>query len=222
MRNDTTGLREDKQEIVDRINRVFYLDLFSMMLNLQQRPIQITAREVNELSQEKISLLGPVLTRLDFDMLNPLIDAVFYIMYQKGRFPPPPQSLANSPLSVRYMSVLHTEQQAASRLGSMIKLVDFAGMLIQAAPTCVDKIDADQAIDEAGSVLNVPSGIIRADDDVAAIRQQRAKIEQQRVQAQQAAMLPAMASAAKSASQTRIGQGSALDSIIQASGGQSQ
>lgn len=217
MRLDTSDIRASSQEVAARLDRIFYLDLFAMMLSLSSRPKQMTAREVNELAQEKMSLLGPVLTRMDTDLLDPLIDAVFYILAEKGRLPPPPEVLSGAQLSIKYISVLHTEQQSVSRLGSMIKLADFMAMIAPASPDCVDKLDADQAIDQAANVLNVPAGVIRSDADVAKLRNARAEQQAAQMQAMQAAAAaPGIARAAKDASQTRQGTGSLLDDTLSA------
>lgn len=215
MRISTADIRAQIDAVERRIERTFFSDLFAMMLNLNARPKVMTAREVVELSQEKMSLLGPVLTAMNTDLLDPLIDAAFSILYEAGRLPPAPETLSGVPLSVRYVSVLHTEQQSTSRLGSMIRLMDFVGMIAQADPSCIDKIDATQAIDEAADVLAVPGRVIRSDADVAGLRKSRAEAQQQ---AQMAASMAAAAPAARAArdlSETRLGGNSALDAINQ-------
>ena len=59
--------------------------------------------------------------------------------------------------------------------------------LIQISPDIMDKIDVDQMIDELAQRMGVPASIIRSDETVAAIRQQRA--EAQAAQQAQAAKL---------------------------------
>ena len=97
----------------------------------------------------------------------------------------------------------------------MIRLMDFVGMIAQADPSCIDKFDASQAIDEAADVLAVPGRVIRSDADVAGLRKSRAEAQQQ---AQMAASMAAAAPAARAArdlSETRLGGNSALDAINQ-------
>lgn len=209
----TEDIRATSADIKSRIDRIFFLDLFAMMLNLT-RSTQMTARQVNELAQEKMSLLGPVLTRMDTDLLDPSIDAFFSILYDAGLLPPPPDVLSGAKIGIKYISILHTEQQSVSRLGSMIKLADFMAMIAPAAPDCVDKFDADQAIDEAAKVLNVPARCIRSDKAVAQIRAGRAEAQQQEAAQQQAAMMGPAAKAARDLSETRTGTGSALDTLL--------
>lgn len=218
MRLDIGALREQIQVVEERISRAFFTDLFAMLLQLSTRPKQMTAREVNELSQEKMSLIGPVLTRMNTDLLDPLIDAAFAIMFEAGLFPEVPEVLQGMPLTVRYVSILHTEQQSSSRLGSMIKLIDFGAMVAQLDPSCADKIDTLQAIDEAADVLDVPAGVVRSDEVVDRMRQERVEEQQAQQMAAAAAAAPGMARAARDLSETRTGQGSALDGVLERSG----
>ena len=62
--------------------------------------------------------------------------------------------------------------------------------LIQISPDIMDKIDVDQMIDELAQRMGVPASIIRSDETVAAIRQQRAEAQAAQ-QAQAFAMMEA-------------------------------
>lgn len=198
-----------------RLSRTFYSDLFALMINLNMQPKTMTAREVNELSAEKVALLGPILTRLNCDMLDPLVDAGFYLASENGLLPEPPDAMRGMDLRVEYVSSLHMEQVAASRLGGLMRIAEFTGALAAMNPEAVDKFDADQAIDIAAQTL-VEHGVVRDDKAVAAIRQARAQAQQQVAQAEAAAQ---QARAAKDLSEAQLGTGSALDATLAAQGG---
>lgn len=216
IRLDISALREQIVVVEGRIDRNFFTDLFAMMLQLNTRPKVMTAREVIELSQEKMALLGPVLTRMNSDMLEPLIDAAFANLLSAEVFPPPPEILANQPLTVKYLSVLHIEQQSTSRLGAMIRLFDFVGMAAQVDPVCLDKIDTIEAVTEAAEVLDVPARVMRSTEAVAAIQQQRAAAQQQQQMMEAAATAaPGAARAARDMAETPMNTGSALDGLLQ-------
>lgn len=198
-----------------RLSRTFYSDLFAMMINLNMRPKQMTAREVNELAAEKIALLGPILTRLNTDMLDPLVDAGFSILASSGELAEAPEEIQGQNLRVEYVSSLHMEQQSATRLSGLMRVAEFTGMMAQFVPTVVDKLDADQAVDIAAQTL-AEHGVIRDDKTVAKIREER--MRQQQAAEQRAVDAQAMANTAKAAkdlSQARIGTGSALDAAIE-------
>jgi len=199
-----------------RIDKAFYTDLFAMILNLSMQPREMTARQISELSQEKMSLLGPVLTRMNTDMLDPLIDGLYAIMESKDQLPELPDVLKGKQLAAEYISVLHTEQQSAMRLGGIIKLADIIAMVLPAAPDAADKFDGDQAIDEAGKALNVAANVVRSDSKVAERRAARAEAEQRNMQAMaQAELLRSAPKGVKDLSEAQMaGGGSALDGLM--------
>jgi hypothetical protein len=176
-------LVQDMAETRQRISRAFYEDLFLMLTMSDRR--QITATEVAERHEEKLLMLGPVLERLQTELLAPLIDRTFALMLRAGLVPPAPEELQGEPLKVEYISVLAQAQRLVG-LGSVDRLVGFVGGLAALDPGVVDKLDLDQAVDEYGEMLGVPPTVVRPDDVVAEIRAKRA-------QAEQAAQMLAMA-----------------------------
>ena len=82
---DSRSITEMRNSIAaeqNQINQAFYADLF-LMLSLTQDHNR-TAREVAELQEEKLLMLGPVLERLNDELLDPLVDRTFSIMLRKG------------------------------------------------------------------------------------------------------------------------------------------
>ncbi len=78
---DTRELEGKQDQIRQRISRSYYEDLFLMLANSDRR--QITAREIEERHEEKLLALGPVLERINQDLLNPLIENTFAIMRKR-------------------------------------------------------------------------------------------------------------------------------------------
>lgn len=174
-----------------RLARTFYSDLFALMISLNLKPKQMTAREVQELSAEKVALLGPILTRLNTDMLGPLVDAGFQIALQHGLIPDPPSSIQGAIMQIEYVSALHMERQAASRMGGIVRLAEFVGSMSPMVPTIVDKLNADKMVDVLAQ--SIPEhGVVRDQREVDEMRAERARMMQQE-QEQQAAALYARA-----------------------------
>lgn len=201
-------LRMDIKEKEQRIAQAFYADLFLMVSSMDRR--NITATEIAERKEEKLLMLGPVLERLNDELLDPVIDRVFDIMLRKGVIPPPPKELQGAELGVEYVSVLAKAQKALST-ESMDVTAAFITNLSNFMPEALDKLNADEMIDEYARSKGAPPAIIRNSEDVAGIRQQRA--EQQAAAQQQAQMMQAVG-AAKSLSETQSGDGTALDGIL--------
>ena len=159
-------------------------------------------------------MLGPILTRLNTDLLDPLVDAVFALCLENGDLPQPPPDLEGVKLKIEYVSSLHVEQMSATRMSGLFKLAEFVGMLSPYKPDVVDKVDFDEMIDIAAQSL-VEHGVVLDDKDVQVIREVRARQQQQAAQAEQMTKAaPAMAGAAKDLSQTEMGKGSALDGLM--------
>jgi len=99
-------------------------------------------------------------------------------------------------------------------IGGIERFVGFVGNLAQMRPDALDKADIDQAIDEYGDMLGIPSKIIVPDEQVAAIRQQRAQQQQMQQAAEMAPALAQGAQAAKALSETNVQDVSALTRLI--------
>jgi len=204
------------QNIQDRIGRMWYNDLFAMMLSLNQsNRRQKTATEVSELSGEKVTLLGPVLTQMD-EFLTPVVDGVFTILVEDGIIPEAPAALRDgvADVSVEYTSTIHSEMKAALKMRAINTLIEMAAMLAQAKPEALDKIDVDTVIDDVCRVYPGAAAYIHSSKEVAAIREARDRRQQEMVAGQQMTELMRNAGAnAKALSETRVGNGNALDAI---------
>lgn len=213
VRPDIAALREDIQETQLRVRQAFFADLFLMISQMDGvQPRQNL--EMMERKEEKMIMLGPVLERLQNELLDPAIDRVFGIMMRNGVLPEPPEELDGVRLQVDYISILAQAQKGVATAG-VERLVGFVGSLAGAMPDVLDKLDADQSVDEMADMLGVPPSIVRPDDKVEAIRASRA---QQKQMAQLASAMPAVregAQAAQILSETDVGAGkTALQQMI--------
>jgi Bacteriophage head to tail connecting protein len=192
-------LREDIIDTRERIRQAYYADLFLMLANDTRSGT--TAREIAERHEEKLLMLGPVLERLNDELLSPLIDITFDRMRDAGILPPPPPELEGVDLNIEFISVLAQAQRMVAA-GGTDRLLGTVGTLMQMKPEVADKIDMDQVVDDYGEMFGVNPKIVVPDDVVAQIRADRAKA----MQAQQAAAAaPAAVDAAKTASEIDTG-----------------
>ena len=201
-------LLEDIVDVRGRINSAFFVDMFQM-ISSQQRMQPETAREIQEKHEEKLLILGPVLERNQNELLDPLIDNAFMIAMQEGRFPEPPEEMQGQEINIEYISMLAQAQKAVG-IGSLDRIVGTVGQLAAVRPEVLDKLNADEIIDEYSNMLGISPHLIVANEDVAIIRQDRAA---QQAQAEKMASVPEMAKTAKTLSETKVGEGSALDNV---------
>lgn len=211
---DPRAIEVMRAEIRDheaRIRKAFFADLWLM---LSSSDTTMTAREVSERREEKLLQLGTVLEALADELLDPVIDRIFAILLRRGRIPPPPQELQGTQLKVEYISIMAQAQKLLSTTG-LERLAAFAGNLSTIVPSVMDKVDADQLVDEYADSLGVAPSTVRSDDAVAAMREQRAQAQQQRAQMEQ---LQAGAQTAKTLADTSLESGNALSEMLRGVG----
>jgi hypothetical protein len=172
----------DIQDVRERVRGGFYADLFLMLANATDT--RMTATEVAERHEEKLLMLGPVMERLHNELLDPLIDMTFTRMLEAGVIPPPPQELQGMELSVEFVSMLAQAQRAIGT-NSVDRYVANLGAVASFKPDVLDKFDADKWADAYADMLGVDPNLIVGTDQVAVVRQARAKAETQRAQMEQ-------------------------------------
>jgi hypothetical protein len=211
-------LLQDMAETRDRIRRAFYEDLF-LMLAMSEYSARggapITAREVEERHEEKLLALGPVLERLNDELLDRLVDRIFSVMLAAGAIPEPPEELQGMALTVEYVSILAQAQKLIGVVGHDRFLQSTLG-LAEVFPEVRHKVVIFQAVDDYADMLGVNPKLVRTNEDAEA----RAAEEQQAAASAQAAeQAKSTAQAAQALGQTPVdGGGSALDAMLRSMG----
>lgn len=211
------GEIQAEEQIADT---AFFVDLFLM---ISQMDSVRTAYEIATRKEEKMLMLGPVLERQNDDLLDPCIDQVFHLMVEQSiprwmgllpgnpLLPPPPKELGNLDLRIEYTSILAQAQRAVEG-GSIERAIGFAGTVanIKQDPSALDLLDTDNALREYFKAVSVPPTLVRSDDAVLAIREQR----DQAMQAQQMQQdLGAVIQGAQLLSETDTGGNNALTQL---------
>ncbi len=181
---DLNALREDIMDVRERIKGHFYEDLFLMLANDTRSGI--TATEVAERHEEKLLMLGPVLERLQNELLDPLIDFTFERVASartaggQPLLPNAPPELQGRPLKVTYISMLAQAQRAVG-LKSIDRYIATIGAIAGAKqdPSIWDKVNTDEIADQYANGLGLNPKLTVSDEDVQAMRAQRAKQQQQ-------------------------------------------
>lgn len=201
-------IRTDIQEVEAQINATYFVDLW-LALSQMNNAQPMTAREVSERSSEKLLQLGPVMERIEGEVLNPAVARCFSVEYRAGRIPPPPQELQGQPFRAEYLSIF---AQAAKALasGGVQQLAGFLQNLAPTKPEIFDNFDVDKASNAMADALGVDPQLMVPADKVAALRAARAKQQAAVVQQQQAM---AQATTAKTLSQANFGTDSALSRL---------
>lgn len=187
VRLDIQALLLDIQDTRQRINEAFYKDIFLMLTTTGTD--RMTATEVAERHEEKMLMLGPVLDRLNNEILDPLISLVFERMIMLGLVPPLPAELDNVGINVDYISILAQSQKAITT-NAVDRFMSNLGVLAGMKGDILDKVDFDYWADYYADSLGIDTKLIVPGKQVALIRQKRAEAQaqqQQMAMAEQAA-----------------------------------
>lgn len=158
---------EMEEQRRDAIRTAFFID----QLQLVGGP-QMTATEVLQRTEEKLRLLGPMLGRLNAELLRPLIDRAFAIMLRAGVFDPPPDDLLDQQIDVEFTSPIAKAQRARKALG-LLRAIEAAGPLISASPELMDNYDGDKIVRRFSDIFDVDADLLRPERGVLAIRDAR-------------------------------------------------
>ena len=175
--NNPLGLNMEEQRR-NAIREVFYVN----QLMLQQGP-QMTATEVIQRNEEKMRLLGPVLGRLQSELLKPLIDRTFAILLRNNQFAQAPEFLSGQDIEIEYVSPL-AKAQKSTELSSITRAIEILGSLANVAPV-FDYINFDALVKHVADLVGVPQKVLKLQSQVNAEREAQAQQAQQMEQMQQ-------------------------------------
>lgn len=204
-RPDIHAISEDLNEVRMRIKTTFYNDLFQVISQFATRS-NVSATEIDARRSEALIMLGPVLERIQYELLDPIIERTFSVMVRSGVLPPPPAEIAGQNIDIEYVSMLLTAQLAAATSG-IERTLQIAGGLAGVDPGVMDNIDIDFALQKYSNLMNNDPRIMRSPEAVQQIRQQRLQEKQQQEAAMQAEQASKLATGAKTLSETDLGGG---------------
>lgn len=182
-------LMDDERAV---INDVFLVRLFQVLL---EDPKVMTATQVVEMANEKGILLSPTIAGQQSGYLGPLIERELDVMADQGMLPPMPEALleARGSYQVVYTSPFSKAARSQEVAGLMRTLETTLNVVqITQDPAPLDYFDWDQIIPDVADIQAVPERWMRAQNDVNAIRQQRAEIQQAQMEIQAAPAAAAM------------------------------
>lgn len=168
------------ENIRGRVRESFFWDQMQL---IQQR--DMTATEVMQRTDERLRFLGPVLGRLNNELLKPIIDRVFDILTRRGRYPKPPAALkSNSNLKIVYTSQI-AKAQRTGEANTLLKVLQTCEPILMAQPDVMDNFNGDAIIRFQANNFGLPHEFLNLPKQVAATRKSRAEQQQAMMQAQQ-------------------------------------
>jgi hypothetical protein len=178
----------------ERLRSQMFTDVFRAFDGITK---QMNNPEVYERIAEKMTLLGPAVGRF-LNVNDQVLHRAVGLLQRQGRLPePPPEILEDPSYEIDYLSAL-AKAQRNTELKSLQNAMLMAGEMANYSPNVIDKIDPDKGIDVIWGITGAPVQMLRDDDEVKAIRDNRA---QQQADEQRAAMIGAGADVALKATQ---------------------
>ena len=148
-------------------------------------------------------LLGPVLGRLQSEMLQPLITRCFNLLAKQKIFEPAPEYLQTGNIDIEYVSPLAKAQRQGElesvnrAMEALTAVANSVGSIApDVAPSIFDYLDTDGLVQFVIKTLGVPAAVIRSEGDVRRMREQREQAQAQQQEMQQAAQAAESAGAA--------------------------
>ena len=173
--NNPLGLNMEDQRR-KAIQSAFYVD----QLILASSPA-MTATEVLQRTEEKMRILGPVLGRLQAELLQPLITRCYNILSKNKMFDEAPEFLRDGDIEIEYVSPL-AKAQRSTDVQSLLRMVELTQPLSQIDPSVMDYVDMDGLVKHLIKVLSIPAVAVRGDEQVAQLRQQRQEAQEQQAE----------------------------------------
>lgn len=203
--NDQVG-----QEIREELSETFFVSRFATIDALKLRPGVKTATEIEQLVRENMGLLGPVITNLDRELLDPLVSVVAqYTLDEASRngIPLDDFEALGGGVKIEYLSAMHRAQRADD-IQAIQQTINFLGMVAQGGkPEALDLVDIDALARGFFENVGLPEQYLKLPKEVEAVRAQRAQMQEQMMKLQQA---QAAAQAARDAGIGAQGFGSAM------------
>lgn len=168
-------------QIRDQIRQAFFID----QLQLVQQD-RMTTLEVSHRRDEQLRMLGPVMGRLNNELLRPLIDRVFGILLRKGMLPRSPEVMKGKNLQVRYVSQIAKAQMMAEA-ENVTRAFQFLAPFFQVKEELLDNFSGDGMVQFASSVYGLPHEILTTKNERNKIRQGRMQAMQEQAETEQAA-----------------------------------
>jgi hypothetical protein len=176
----TSATLNQENQRREAIAKMFHVDQLVVSSNRT-----MTATEVVQRNEEKMRILGPVLGRLQSELLQPMILRVFNIMLRNQIFLQAPEILAEQEIDIEYVSPMALAQRG-QELQSLMRGLEMFAQIAPLAPV-QDYIDENGLVKQIISLLGLPAKMIKSDKEVMMMREERAA-----AQAQQAEMMQSM------------------------------
>ena len=164
-------LKQEKDELKQAIKEHFYNDLFAMILTTAERGR--TATEVNELKEEKMVLLSPLLEQIHC-ALRQILNWIYKEEIRVGILEPLKSKYQNCRFEIEFVSSL-AQAQKVSNISSMERFTTFVSNIANAIdPILKSKLNGEKIIEDYANYANIDPTQIVPSEEIEKIKAQNA------------------------------------------------
>ena len=171
---------EMMQDLRNRILSTFFVDQLQMTGDAD-----MTATEVIQRTEERMRLLGPILGRMEAELLGPIISRVFGILLRSNELPVQPEELDGVEWRVEYVSPIALAQRG-QKVERAVQMLTIAGQLAAFDPNLMARFNGEGFLPWIAGELGVDPDLV-LDDDEFAEKQQASQMASMAAPAQMAA-----------------------------------
>ena len=169
------SFHNSKVELKEAIDKTFFVNVFLMMVNFDKT--NMTATEVAQREQENVMMMGPLLNRVNKEMLTGFLERLYAIMDRNGLFLPPPEEISGQDIKIEFISILSQAQKAIGAI-SIDRTLNRIQNIAAVKPEVLDVIDFDEAAREYANMEGIPAKLVIDKRVVKMVRDQRVQAQQ--------------------------------------------
>lgn len=159
-----------QQKIVDR---AFFRDAFSPLDELTGD--RRTELEIRERIKSKWHQIGPPVTRIWYEQLEPCITRSMLLLIRNGVVPPPPAELQGVNFGIEFVGPFALELRS-QQAKAFQEWVTFVGSMESVFPGAIDNVDPDDAIMRMGRTFGVNAEDMSSEEE----RTEKRRIRQEK------------------------------------------
>lgn len=165
-------LKQEKDELKQTIKEHFYNDLFAMILSTSNNGMR-TATEVNELKEEKMVLLSPLLEQIH-SALRQILNWIYDEEIRTGIIKPPStfsQEYETCRLKIEFVSTL-AQAQKVTNISSIERFTTFVSNIANSIDTTLKaKLNGEKIIEDYADFANISPTQLISSGELEKIRQ---------------------------------------------------
>ena len=169
------------------IQQSFYLDMLELPGPTAEDGdvMRFTATEIAARQRDRLSILGPIVSRQEIEMRGPMIERTMSVLSRGGLLPPPPPALLQQNMKLEYQNPVSVAMRSGE-LSSVSQLMQFMVPFAQIDPNVIRRFNTSKLAELGAEILRVPPSVLKTEEELQMeiMQEQQMMAEQQALQQQ--------------------------------------